>query len=130
MMRRMITPLSRAIAFIHRKHWWIMTFLGSFLALTIAAAFVAAPYRPLLGGVGCLGLGLLLGVLAFVATPWGQLRWLAPPALVLQLLGLLLLKNQLELFNAVWPAALVLGVLYLLACVLRWSHWTWMCLRI
>ena len=98
---------------------WLMASAGVLLILAAEIALDPAAAVSLLGGLICLILGLMLGVLAFSATAWGRLRWLAPPAAVLMILGLLLVRGQVAIFRAVWPIALVLTALYLLGCLLR-----------
>ena len=99
---------------------WLVAGAGVLLILVAEIALDPKAVVPLLGGLICLALGLLLGALAFSATAWGRLGWLAPPAAVLMILGLLLIRGQLALFRLVWPVALALTALYLLVCLLRW----------
>lgn len=99
---------------------WLLAAAGVLLILAAEVALDPAAAVSLLGGLTCLVLGLLLGALAFSATAWGRLRWLAPPASALMILGLLLIRGQLAIFQIAWSVALALTVVYLLVCLLRW----------
>ena len=101
---------------------WLLAAAGVLLILAAEVALDPAAAVSLLGGLTCLVLGLLLGALAFSATAWGRLRWLAPPASALMIMGLLLIRGQLAIFQIAWPVALVLTVVYLLVCLLRWAQ--------
>lgn len=91
-MRRRISSLT----------WGVLVPAAGLLMLTLATVSIGTPYEPLFGGIAYLGVGLLLAVLTFVTTPWGKARWLAPLAVGLMILGLMLLRGRTALFHNSW----------------------------
>ena len=96
-------------------------------AIEIAVALVAGLSETLdgevAGAVLFLGLGLTFAALSLVRTPAGGLRWALIPAGVMLLLGLaVLVATGNELFRYLWPVALILVGLYLLARTFLTRH--------
>lgn len=110
-----------AIYFVKREHWWAI--IPGSVMLTIA--IVVGLSSPLenagidTGGVFLLGLGLTFGLLAFLPSPQGRMKWALIPAAVLLVIGLLITTAAAELVQFIGPAALILVGLYLIFRMFR-----------
>ena len=71
------------------------------------------------GGVFLIGLGLTFGVLGFVPTEHGRMRWAFIPALVLILVGLFITIAAFNLFDLLWPLALIAGGVLIIFFVIK-----------
>jgi hypothetical protein len=107
------------IYLVNRDHWWAVIPGGVLLTLALIAGLSSVMQGIEMGGVFLLGLGLTFALLAFLPTPEGRLTWAIIPAIVLLVTGALITAAAAELINYVWPAALVVGGLYLLYRVFR-----------
>jgi hypothetical protein len=96
------------------ENWWAVIPGGVLLTLAIVAGLSENLEGIETGGVFFLGLGLTFALLALLPTGDGKLTWALIPAVVLFLMGLLITAAAAEFINYVWPAALILGGLYLL----------------
>jgi hypothetical protein len=78
------------IYFINREHWWAVIPGGVLftLALVTVASYVLG--GDWAGGVFFLGLGATFGLLYFVPTPHGRMKWALIPAAVLLVMGVLI----------------------------------------
>lgn len=68
----------------------------------------------LAGGALFFGLAVTFGLLAILPTPEGRMRWTIIPATVLVFVGALVTTEATVVLGFVWPAALILGGLYLI----------------
>jgi hypothetical protein len=102
------------IYLVNREQWWAVIPGGVLLTLALVAGLSEVLEGVEMGGIFFLGLGLTFGLLALLPTPEGRLTWSIIPAIVLLVMGALVTAAAAELINYVWPAALVLGGLYLL----------------
>jgi hypothetical protein len=59
------------------------------------------------GGIFLIGLGLTFGVLGFVPTEHGRMRWAFIPAVVLILVGIFVTLAVYNLFAILWPLGLI-----------------------
>jgi hypothetical protein len=107
------------IYLVNRDHWWAVIPGGVLLTLALVAGLSSVLEGIEMGGVFFLGLGLTFALLALLPTPEGRLTWAIIPAIVLLVVGALITAAVAELINYVWPAALVVGGLYLLYRVFR-----------
>lgn len=98
----------------NREHWWAVIPGGVLLTLAVVSTLSDLMEGVDTGGVFFLGLGLTFGLLAVVPTPEGRMRWPLIPAGVLLVMGLLVTASAAALLQYLWPAALILGGLYLL----------------
>jgi hypothetical protein len=109
------------IYFVKREHWWaiipgsVMLTLALMIGLTPALESVGLDT----GGFFLMGLGLTFGLLAFLPSPQGRMKWALIPAAVLLVIGLLITAAAAELVQFVGPAALILVGLYLILRVFR-----------
>lgn len=102
-----------AIYITRREHWWAVIPGGVLLTLALVAGLSSALEGIEMGGVFFLGLGLTFGLLAFLPTPEGRMKWALIPAAVLLVMGLLITAATVETLKYLWPAALILVGLYL-----------------
>lgn len=88
-------------------NWWALIPAG--VLLSSAAALVTSTFAPgqETGGVFLIGLGLTFGVIGFVPTKQGRMRWAFIPAVVLLVIGLLVLIASFNLFVLIGPLALI-----------------------
>lgn len=100
------------IYFVKREHWWAIIPGGVMLTLALIAGLASVLEGTETGGVFFLGLGLTFGLLSFVPTPQGRIKWALIPAAVLLVMGLLLGAAAAPLLNYLWPVALILLGLY------------------
>lgn len=100
------------IYFVNREHWWAIIPGGVMLTLALIAGLASVLEGIETGGVFFLGLGLTFGLLSFVPTPQGRIKWALIPAAVLLVMGLLLGAAAAPLLNYLWPVALILLGLY------------------
>ncbi len=101
-----------AIYFANRENWWAVIPGGVLLtiALLIGLSSVIEGFET--GGVFLLGLGLTFGLLSFLQTPQGRMKWALIPASVLLVIGLLLTAASASILKFIWPAVLILVGLY------------------
>ena len=71
------------------------------------------------GGVFLIGLGVTFGVLGFVPTEHGRMRWAFIPAVVLILVGVFVTLAAYELFGLLWPLGLIAAGLIIIYFVIR-----------
>ena len=100
------------VYFIKRELWWAIIPGGVMLTLALIAGLSSVLEGDETGGILFLGLGLTFGLLSFVQTPQGRLRWALIPAAVLLAMGLLLSAAATPLLGYLWPVALILIGLY------------------
>lgn len=102
----------------NRENWWAAVPGGVLLTLAVVTGLSSTLEGIETGGVFLLGLGLTFGLLSFLPTPDGRMRWAIIPAAVLLAMGLLLIATSASLFQYLWPAALILAGLYLIVRIL------------
>jgi hypothetical protein len=107
------------IYLVNPEHWWAVIPGGVLLTLALVAGLSSALEGVEMGGIFFFGLGLTFALLALLPTPEGRLTWAIIPAIVLLAMGALITAAAAQLINYVWPAALILGGLYLLYRVFR-----------
>lgn len=107
------------IYFLKREFWWAVIPGGVMFTLALIAGLDSVFEGLETGGVLFLGLGLTFGLLSFVPTPQGRMKWALIPAAVLLVMGLLITAATTGLLNYLWPIALILAGLYLLFRLFR-----------
>ena len=107
------------IYFINRKHWWAVIPGGVMFTLALVAGLSPIYEGPAMGGVFFLGLGLTFGLLSFVPTPHGRMKWALIPAAVLLVMGLLITAITTGILDVLFAAVLILVGLYFLFRVFR-----------
>jgi len=107
------------IYFLKREFWWAVIPGGVMFTLALIAGLDSVFEGVETGGVLFLGLGLTFGLLSFVPTPQGRMKWALIPAAVLLVMGLLITAATTGLLNYLWPIALILAGLYLLFRLFR-----------
>ena len=110
-----------AIYFVKREHWWAIIPGSVMLTIAIIVGFSSSLEKAGIdtGGIFLLGLGLTFGLLAFLPSPQGRMKWALIPAVILLGTGLLITAAAAELLQFVGPAALILVGLYLVFRVFR-----------
>lgn len=107
------------IYLVNTEQWWAIIPGGVLLTLAVVAGLSEALQGAETGGIFFFGLGVTFALLALLPTPEGRLTWAFIPAVVLLAMGAVITAAAAELINYVWPAALILGGLYLLYRVFR-----------
>jgi len=107
------------IYFLKRESWWAVIPGGVMFTLALIAGLDSVFEGLETGGVLFLGLGLTFGLLYFLPTPHGRMKWALIPAAVLLVMGLLITAATTGLLNYLWPIALILAGLYLLFRLFR-----------
>jgi hypothetical protein len=106
------------IFFLRREFWWAVIPGGVLLTVALIAGLSSVIEGEAVGGVLFLGLGLTFGLLGVIPTPQGRMRWAFIPAAVMVIMGLIVVAATSSFFAFLWPAALILAGLYLLARIL------------
>ncbi|MFN2214806.1 MAG: hypothetical protein ACK2UE_17180 [Anaerolineales bacterium] len=96
------------------KNWWALIPAG--VLLSLMAMFLLGFES---GGVFLIGLGITFGVLGFVPTEHGRMRWAFIPAIVLILVGGFVTLASFNLFSLVWPVALIGGGVLIIYFVVK-----------
>jgi hypothetical protein len=102
------------IFLVNLKNWWALIPAG--VLFSLAAMFVLGFES---GGVFLIGLGLTFGVLGFVPTEHGRMRWAFIPALVLILVGSFITLASYNLFALLWPLGLIAGGVMIIYFVIK-----------
>lgn len=107
------------IFLINTTNWWALIPAGVLLSISIGLGL--SGFIPALdeGGVFLVGLGITFGVLGLLPTQQGRMRWAFIPALVLIVIGLFVLLSAFNLFNVLWPLALIAAGILIIYTVLR-----------
>ena len=95
-------------------NWWALIPAG--VLFSLSAVFLLGIES---GGVFLIGLGLTFGVIGFVPTEQGRMRWAFIPAIVLIIIGLFVLIASFDLFALLWPLGLIAGGLLIIYFVIR-----------
>jgi hypothetical protein len=96
------------------KNWWALIPAG--VLLSLMAMFLLGFES---GGVFLIGLGITFGVLGFVPTEHGRMRWAFIPAIVLILVGGFVTLASFNLFSLLWPVALIGGGVLIIYFVVK-----------
>jgi len=107
------------IYFLNREHWWAVIPGGVMFTVALIAGLDAVFEGAETGGVLFLGLGLTFGLLYFLPTPQGRMKWAIIPAAVLLVMGLLITAATTGILEYLWAIALILVGLYLLFRMFR-----------
>jgi hypothetical protein len=102
------------IYFQRREQWWAIIPGGVMFTLALIAGLDAAFEGLETGGVLFLGLGLTFGLLSFVPTPHGRMKWALIPTAVLLVMGVLITAVATGGLAFLGGAALILVGLYVL----------------
>lgn len=102
-----------AVFLLNREHWWTAIPGGVLFTLALVAGLSPFLGGAATGGVFFVGLGLTFGLLSFLPTPQGRMKWALIPAAVMLVMGLLIMVAATPLLGTLWPAALILLGLYL-----------------
>jgi hypothetical protein len=102
------------IYLIRRSNWWAIIPSGTLLTLAVVSVVEGIFTGLETGGLFFIGLGLTFTVLYFVPTPDGRMNWAIFPAGGLILFGLVVSAAAFNIFNFIWPAAIIIAGLYLI----------------
>ncbi|HEC34487.1 MAG TPA: hypothetical protein ENI37_07210 [Chloroflexi bacterium] len=103
-----------AVYFANREQWWAVIPGGVLLTIGLVAGLSSSLEGIEIGRFFFLGLGLTFGLLSFLPTPEGRMKWALIPAVVLLAIGLLITTAATAVLNYLGPAALILAGLYLI----------------
>jgi hypothetical protein len=95
-------------------NWWALIPAG--VLFSLAAMFILGFES---GGIFLIGLGLTFGVLGFVPTEHGRMRWAFIPAVVLLLLGGFITLLSYNLFAMLWPLGLIAAGVVIIYFVIK-----------
>jgi hypothetical protein len=100
-------------------NWWALIPAG--VLISSASALLLSGITPGLesGGIFLIGLGLTFGVIGFVPTEQGRMRWAFIPAIVLLVIGLFALIASFNLFVLIWPLGLIGAGVLIIYYVIR-----------
>jgi hypothetical protein len=101
------------------EHWWALIPAGVLLSLGVGLGLSSFIPGLEMGGLFLVGLGITFGVIGFIRTPQGHMRWAFIPAVVLLVIGLFLLAASFNLFLYLWPLALIAAGLLIIYGVIR-----------
>jgi hypothetical protein len=102
----------------NRENWWAVIPGGVLLTTALITGLSSAFEGIETGGVFLMGLGLTFGLLSLIRTPEGRMKWALIPAAVLLIIGMLVTAATVSLLAYLWPVALILVGLYVIARVL------------
>ena len=102
------------IFLVNLKNWWALIPAG--VLFSLAAMFVLGFQS---GGVFLIGLGLTFGILGFVPTEHGRMRWAFIPAAILILVGIFITLASYNLFALFWPLGLIAGGVMIIYFVIK-----------
>jgi len=104
----------------NRVNWWALIPAGVMFTLAIVAGLDKFISGEGVGGIFFLGLGLTFAVIALLPTPQGQMKWAWIPAGVLVFMGMVVFAAAENIFNFLWPIALILvGVFFVFRALIR-----------
>ncbi len=98
---------------VHREHWWAVIPGGVLLSVAVVAALENVETGFDTGGIVLLGIGLTFLLLSMVPTDEERMRWPLIPGGILLIIGIVVMAEEVAVLQYVWPAALILGGLYL-----------------
>ena len=96
------------------ERWWTLIPAGALLTLGVVAVLSSTLEDTAIAVVLFLGFALTFTLLAVLPTGEGRMRWSLIPATFLALVGVLVGIGAAGALNYVWPAALILGGVYLI----------------
>lgn len=102
------------IYFLQREHWWAIIPGGVLLTVGVVVGLASVIQGIETGGIFFLGLGLTFGLLAFLPTEQGRMKWALIPAAVLLVIGVVITAATMAIFKYLWPAALILVGVYVI----------------
>jgi hypothetical protein len=107
------------VYFLKREHWWAIIPGGVMVTIALVTGLSSVLEGVETGGIFFLGLGLTFGLLAFLPSPEGRMRWALIPAAILLIMGVVIMAAAVEILNYLWPVALILVGVYLVFRVAR-----------
>jgi len=103
----------------NREYWWAVIPGGVLITLALVAGLSSLLEGIDVSGVFFLGLAATFGLLSFIRTPEGRLKWALIPAIVMLVMGLGLTAFSASLVKYLWPLALIGGGIYLIVRMAR-----------
>ena len=98
-----------------RGNWWAIIPAGVMTTIALVAVLDTNTSSLASGGIFFLGLGITFALVAILPTSIGKMRWAWIPAGILGLMGVLILIAAEDLINYIWPLALILAGIVLVA---------------
>jgi hypothetical protein len=103
------------IYILNREHWWAIIPGGVLLSVAALVGLSSITSGDeLIVAVFFFGIALTFGVLAFLPSPAGRMRWALIPGGVMLVMSIIFLAIAVQGFKFVWPAAIVILGLYVL----------------
>jgi hypothetical protein len=98
-----------------RGNWWAIIPAGVMTTIALVAVLDTNTSSLASGGIFFLGLGITFALVAILPTSVGKMRWAWIPAGILGLMGVLILIAAEDLINYIWPLAIILAGIVLVA---------------
>jgi hypothetical protein len=96
----------------HPENWWAVIPGGTLVTLAVIVAIssgLGADEGRWVPTTLCLGLAATFGLVYFLPTPQGRMKWALWPASILAIMGLLMTAFVGELAGIIWPLILIAG---------------------
>jgi hypothetical protein len=103
----------------NREYWWAVIPGGVLITLALVAGLSSLLEGIDVSGVFFLGLAATFGLLSFIRTPEGRLKWALVPAIVMLVMGLGFTAFSASLVRYLWPLALIGGGIFLIVRMMR-----------
>lgn len=103
----------------NRSFWWAIIPAGIMFSISIMIAIDTFTTGFDTGGLILLGMGATFAIVALLPDLPTDMRWAWIPAIVLGVIGIIVLAESMEIFNYIWPAALILvGLIFIWRTIL------------
>lgn len=96
------------IYFMNRSYWWSIIPAGVMFSISLMILVETLNTELDEGGIILLGIGVTFAILAVLPGLQFEMRWAWIPAIVLGLIGILIMASSMEMFNYIFPTALIL----------------------
>jgi hypothetical protein len=97
-----------------RACWWAIIPGGVLFTLALVTGLSQTMAGDAAGWVLFLGLSATFGLLYLLPSTEGRIKWAIYPAVVLLVVAVLVMAAMVDVANLLWPAALILGGVYMM----------------
>jgi hypothetical protein len=96
------------IYLMNRSYWWAIIPAGVMFSISLMIVIESSTRDLDVGGIMLLGFGITFAILPLLPGLQVEMRWAWIPATVLGLIGILILAASINIFEYLFPAALIL----------------------